>query len=118
MRKGYVLIEDREKLTRVGHNIRPVPDDFVLITSTTTDSETDSDSVIWEEELMVEGFPAYFGVGYAVTRETKKLGDRDGERRRRQMLRLTVWEIHERIRLGCYKWLPVQEAYPDASDVA
>lgn len=125
-RKGYMLRPMMElepkRAVEIAMQCNPVPQDFMIVTSRTTDDVTGNDSIVWEDELMVDGYPAYFGMGFAVTREMKALADVDDKiASMKKHLRLRAWQDHELIRLGYYKWVKIpepQEENPDASDVA
>ena len=98
-----VYLDDAAVAALKDDDIGVVPKTFSIVTTTVTDPVTDNDLTVWEDDLLVQGMPATFALGFATTRETKRIhggipwAARNG-------LKICAWQTMEYCRLGCYRW--------------
>ena len=114
MRKGYELVLGAKAIAAP---MRPIPEDFTIVTTRKTDPVTENDLIEWRDDFLVGGHWTEIGYGFVVTRECKKLSDvEDKVASARQMIRVFAWQEHEFVRLGCYSWLKIDEEVAKANE--
>lgn len=78
-----------------------------IILDSEVDPVTDNELIWWSEDAVIDGQVIPFGLGSAITRESRE-DDFYPQHRVAVVtgLRDAVWTMKEHIRLGCYRLLP------------